>query len=230
MAKAKRDLKAPRRKWKLRRWFLKHGGKKTDIPKGFRWRTPKVGQPARELIKMVQRMAKLDHISGQFDADTRRLLFPPSFGQTAVSVAMAEVGVKEQPANSNDGPRVRVYQATTGAYKAPWCASGARWVYGEAARRRGRTIKWFPNPAWVPNWTAAAGGKAFKRIPFLLAKPGDYVTLWQSGHIEIVVKRDGDSLICIGFNTSPVGQNANGGMVALTRRHKSEVTRIGRLR
>lgn len=76
MAKAKLDPKAPRRKWKLRRWFLKHGGKKTDIPKGFKWRTPRVGDPARTLIKMVQRKAKLKHISGQFDEATRDLLFP----------------------------------------------------------------------------------------------------------------------------------------------------------
>lgn len=73
---ARLDLKAPRRKWKLRRWFLQHGGKREDIPRGFRWQTPRVGTPARALIKRVQRMAKLKHISGQFDASTLRLLFP----------------------------------------------------------------------------------------------------------------------------------------------------------
>lgn len=77
MAKPRLDPKAPRRKWKLRQWFLKNGGKREDIPKGFRWQTPRVGAPARTLIKRVQRMAKLPHVSGQFDIDTRRLLFPP---------------------------------------------------------------------------------------------------------------------------------------------------------
>lgn len=49
-----------------------------------------------------------------------------------------------------------------------------------------------------------------------------------SEYIEMVLKRSGDYLICIGGNTSPTGQNANGGMVAMTKRHKSEVTKIGR--
>jgi hypothetical protein len=157
-------------------------------------------------------------------------LCPPSFGRLVVRLAAAEVGVTEHPAGSNDGPRVHDYQATTGAYKAPWCASFVRWLYGLAARRLHREIKWFTNPAWVPNWTAAAGGQVFCEVAFEDARPGDFVTLWGSKHIEVVVKRMGDYLICIGGNTSPVGQNANGGMVARTKRHRSEVTTIGRLR
>lgn len=41
-------------------------------------------------------------------------------------------------------------------------------------------------------------------------------------------QREGDYLRCVGGNTSPKGQNANGGMVANTRRHRSEVVVIGR--
>jgi hypothetical protein len=215
-----------RRKYRMRKYARKHD---LTEPRGFNPAVMGWGTPASTLLKSIQHHAGFAR-SGQWNQSVQDLLFPPTFGKLAVRIAMAEIGVKEHPAGSNDGARIRVYQSTTGAYKQPWCASGARWVYGEAAKRLGKSIKWFPNPAWVPNWTAAAGGKVFKRIPFLLARPGDYVTLWQSGHIEIVVKRDGDSLICVGFNTSPVGQNANGGMVALTRRHKSEVTASGRLR
>jgi hypothetical protein len=67
-------------------------------------------------------------------------------------------------------------------------------------------------------------------VAFENAQPGDFVTLWDSGHIEIVVKRKGDYLYAIGGNTSPVGRDANGGMVANTKRHRSEVTAIGRMR
>lgn len=159
------------------------------------------------------------------------LLFPPSFGELVVRHAKGEVGITEHPAGSNDGPRVHIYQSTTGAYRAAWCASFVRWVYGQALMDIDHVIKWFANPAWVPNWTAAIrAGKLFQQVAFENASKGDVVTLWSSGHIEVVIKRKGDYLHCVGGNTSPVGQNANGGMVALTKRHRSEVTAIGRLR
>ncbi len=34
-----------------------------------------------------------------------------------------EVGTKEEPLGSNMGSRVRFYQSSTGAYRAPWCVS-----------------------------------------------------------------------------------------------------------
>jgi len=168
MAKAKLDPKAPRRKWKLRRWFLKHGGKKADIPKGFRWRTPKVGQPARELIKMVQRMAKLDHISGQFDADTRRLLFPPSVRKRLMAVATGELGTHEWPSGSNWGP-VKKFLAAVGIRSgAAWCAAFVVWVL----RKYGYKGPLPVNPAWVPNWVEWAKAKKLTK-PVSLAAKGD---------------------------------------------------------
>lgn len=161
-------------------------------------------------------------------------LFPPSFGELVVRRAKAEVGVKEHPAGSNDGPRVHTYQSSTGAYRQPWCASGRKWLEDRVAAARDLRIKWFDNPAWVPNWTAAFGGKLYMEVSFENARGGDAVTLWGSQHIETVVRRGRgwrrSYLRCIGFNTSPAGQNANGGMVAYTWRHRSEVTKIGRRR
>jgi len=159
------------------------------------------------------------------------LLFPMTFGQWVVRLAKAEVGVRESPAGSNDGPRIRVYQKTTGALRAPWCASFIRYIYGAALNKVSKNTRWFANPAWVPNWTSAArANKRFHKVAFEDARPGDFVTLWDSGHIEIIVKRKGNYLLCIGGNTSPVGRDANGGMVANTKRHRSEVTAIGRMR
>ena len=155
---------------------------------------------------------------------------PLSFGQHVVEVAKAEVGTKEHPPGSNDGGRVHLYQKTTGAFRQPWCASFRMWCEQEAAKRMGRHLGWFTNPAWVPNWTAAFGGKLYAAVAFNDAQAGDVVTLWKSEHIETVVERQGDYLAGSGGNTSPVGQNANGGMVARTRRHRSEVTKIGRRR
>jgi hypothetical protein len=153
------------------------------------------------------------------------VLFPPTLAQRVVRIARAEVGVKESPAGSNDGQRVHEYQAATGAYRQPWCASFVTWCYKRAGYKGA-----LPSiPAYVPSWTAAVhSGAHWREVSFSNARPGDIVTLWNSGHIEIVRGKSGDYLLTIGGNTSPVGQNANGGMVALVSRHRSEVTVIGR--
>lgn len=49
-----------------------------------------------------------------------------------LQIARAEIGVGEAPNGSNDGPGVRKYQAVTGAYRAPWCASFCQWVWMRA--------------------------------------------------------------------------------------------------
>src|SRR5690606_1079854 len=46
-----------------------------------------------------------------------------SVGHTIAALAMAELGVAEQPPGSNDGPRIATYRtATAGAGVGPWCA------------------------------------------------------------------------------------------------------------
>lgn len=146
-------------------------------------------------------------------------------GDLVARQALAEVGVKESPPYSNYGPRVSQYQATTGAYRAPWCASFAAWCYRTAGFRG----KLPPTPAWVPGWTAAIrAGVIWRRVAFGGARPGDVVTLWNSQHMEIVIERKGDYLTCVGGNTSAAGQSSAGGMVAKTKRHRSQVTVIGR--
>jgi len=168
MAKAKFDPKAPRRKWKLRRWFLKHGGKKTDIPKGFRWQTPRVGVPARQFIRIVQRMAKLKHISGQFDADTRRLLFPPSVRKRFMAVALSELGTHEWPSGSNWGPVKKFLAAVGIPFGAAWCAAFVVWVL----KKYGYKGPLPTNPAWCPNWVAWAKARGITK-PVSLAAKGD---------------------------------------------------------
>lgn len=155
---------------------------------------------------------------------TQRLdnfLFPLTFGQKVMRVATSQVGVREYPPASNAGPRVHDYQSVTGAYNAPWCASFVSWCYRKVDPKHPLP----PIPAYVPSW---AQSNEFKHVAFNDAKAGDFVTLWGNQHIELVAHRDGDYLHCIGGNTSPVGQNNHGGMVARTSRHRSEVTVIGR--
>lgn len=149
-----------------------------------------------------------------------------SFGQRVAKVALAEVGVEESPRGSNRGKRVDEYQRVAGISASPWCASFVAWVY----RQVQPDIELPSLRAWVPSWTAFAGGKTFRAVPFDEARAGDYVTLWQSKHIEIVISRSGDYLNCVGGNTSSLGQDNNGGAVCRTHRHRSEVSIIGRKR
>ncbi len=56
--------------------------------------------------------------------------------EQALRIAMGEVGVKEEPAGSNSGPRVRQYQAATtlGGTGWPWCAAFVCWCYKKAGK------------------------------------------------------------------------------------------------
>jgi hypothetical protein len=177
------------------------------------------------------------HAFGKKNAATQktehlvRLLFPLSMGEMIRKVAEGVVGVHEEPAGSNSGNRVSQYQGSTGAYHAPWCGSFNKWCIVQAAHALGKAVPRFAdNHAYVPDITATirSGEHGWKQVGFDHAQAGDTVTLWGSGHVESVRYRSGDYLYCVGGNTSPVGQNNHGGMVALTKRHRNEVTVIGR--
>lgn len=147
------------------------------------------------------------------------LLFPKTLGQRIVEVALSQVGVHETPYASNDGPKVHEYQEVTGAYKQPWCASFVAWC----ARQAGYKGNLPSVPAWVPSWAS------FHPCSKRNLKTGGYVCLWHSGHIEVFVRWVIPYVLadCVGGNTSPVGANANGGMVAKTRRYATEMNAVG---
>jgi hypothetical protein len=57
-------------------------------------------------------------------------------GDEVVKIALAEVGVQEQPpgSGSNTGPRIKQYQAVTelGGTGWPWCSAYVQWVWTQA--------------------------------------------------------------------------------------------------
>lgn len=223
----------PRHKYAMKRYAEKH---ELEIPRVV-WASPVWGAAARQLAWRVSGHAHDAHHkqvpqSAQLTHQLHDLLFPPTLPQIAVGIAKAEVGVTEHPAGSNSGPRVHTFQSATGAYGQPWCASFVTWCYETAAKRAGRTVRPAPIAAYVPSWTQMirAGERGWRRVEPSEARAGDVVTLWGSQHIELVTGREDGSLLCVGGNTSPEGQNANGGMVARTRRSYGEVTVVGRLR
>ncbi len=117
------------------------------------------------------------------------------FGARQVAIAAREIGVKESPAGSNSGPRVRVYQVLTGAFGAPWCASFSAWVAVQGGFPKERLPK---PPAWVPAWLAAArdpGNRYLSVVSRTAARRGDRVIYnWDGGqpdHIGVVSRNLG---------------------------------------
>lgn len=213
------------RKKRLRAWARAHG---VDVPAGLNVATPVCGDACHELIRRVERRAfGPEQISGVWSARLGALVKPQrSLQQRVVGVAQKEVGVKEHPANSNDGPRVREYQRTTGAYKAPWCASFVTWCFAQAGKR----LEGF-NTAYCPSWVEAAkaGRNSLRVVSRQEAKPGDCCLFdWQrdgtSDHIGILTSRvsaDGDFTSVEG-NTS-YGNDSNGGQVMVRQRNARDV-------
>ena len=141
-----------------------------------------------------------------------------------IKIAVAEIGVKESPANSNR----QKYGKEYGVNGVAWCCQFAWWVFKKAG--------------------AAAlfyGGKKTAYCPTLMQyykdqgqfvtkdfKPGDIIFFdfngnGQPDHVGIVEKVVGDTIYTIEGNTS-VGNDANGGQVMRRNRTKKNVLGVGR--
>ena len=192
---------------------------RTAMRAGYHANWPGIGKPARFLIRAYQKKHSIPQ-TGKFDAATMTVLYPPSARDRILKVARHEIGVKESPPNSNDGPRVRQYEATTGAYRQPWCASFAKWVFTNAG------VKATPQmTADVTTWL----GFPHTKNP----QPGDAVIYqWDSGdvdHIGIFEKGLGEGAFdAIEGNTS-YGNDSNGGEVMVRTRSVANVAAFVRV-
>lgn len=212
------------RKKRLKAWAKAHD---VEIPPGFKVLVPKCGKSCRQLILRVQTKAwGPGYATGTWDDKTAKLVAPaPSFRVRALRVARGEIGVKEHPANSNDGPRVHEYQRVTGAFRAPWCASFVAWCF----ERVGHGLSGF-NTAYVPSYVAAARANRhnLKAVSASEAQPGDLVCFdWQGDgecdHIGILNSRVvGGKFTSVEGNTA-VGNDSNGGQVMLRDRQVGDV-------
>ena len=205
-----------RLKYAMRAYARKHG---LEVPKGYTPSSPVWGKGAKTLAwRITGHAGRHESTSAVVVAD---ILFPKTLGQKIAEVALSQRGVHEDPYGSNDGVRVREYQKVTGAFKQAWCASFVSWC----VRRAGYNGPLPSSPAWVPSWAP------FRPVARRNLKPGDYVCLWHSGHIEVFISWKIRYVLanCVGGNTSPVGKNANGGMVARTTRYVTEMNAAGRV-
>jgi hypothetical protein len=131
----------------------------------------KTRRPIAWISTAAARQARLEHqiAAAKVSACQRQV----------VQVAESQIGVHEEPWGSNWGPQVANYQAVTGAYHAPWCASWAQWVtlhagYGTFANRSAGVY-------YIRSWAYQRG--LLRATP----RPGVLVIfLTSSGHIGIV--------------------------------------------
>ena len=132
------------------------------------------------------------------------------YRERALRIARGELGVHEQPAGSNSGPRVNEYLRAAGLGPGyPWCAAFVCWAF----RQAGLELS-FPNRASVgffEQWGKQHGYLVYEPMP------GDVVCYrfdsdnWPD-HTGIVENVDGDTITVIEGNTA-YGDDANGGKV-----------------
>lgn len=136
---AKIDHTAPRKKWRLlkwsRNWNKRNPDKLVEKPQGFNPKSKRVGRPAREFVRRMQRATYLP-VSGQFDEATMRRLFPPSLRGRVMAIAHSQLGVHEWPSGSNSGPVRNYLEAAGYPWAGPWCAAFVTWVLLKAGVKR----------------------------------------------------------------------------------------------
>ncbi len=125
-----------------------------------------------------------------------------NYGQAALPFARKEIGVKEHPPNSNDGPRVEVLR--NGKGPEPWCADFVEWCLERAGWER-PTFNW----SYCPSWVAARDAVA--------------------DHLGLVAYVASLSAFRSIEGNTAIGNNSNGGQVMLRSRNRSDVAAFIRL-
>ena len=149
--------------------------------------------------------------------------------QKIISMAASQIGIKEQPANSNKVKyNTEYYGKEVSGSSYPWCCAFVWWVFkhcnASALFYGGKKTAYCPT---VENYYKKQG-KWHKS-----GKPGDLVLFDFSGkgiagHIGIVEKANSDgSYTTIEGNTGS-GNNANGGAVMRRTRYKSSIRGFAR--
>jgi len=136
-----------------------------------------------------------------------------------LSIAQAEIGVREQGGN-NCGPRIREYQTATqlgqGLYA--WCAAFVCWGIREWLRDA-EVVKWLNLQSSTPEGWRPSTARAFdltewaKQRPKTTdiftendrAQPGDIV-VFDFSHVGFVLEDDGQNIITVEGNTNGKGQ------------------------
>lgn len=118
---------------------------------------------------------------------------PAGEAEPVVAAAIADVGRREDPDGSNDGPDLRKFR--TGG--SPWCALAASTWWAEAGSPFGRLAA-----VWaIHDWALKNGRIVPSDAP---VRPGDLFLILRAGghgHVGLVVGVEGDRLSCVEGNS-----------------------------
>lgn len=143
-----------------------------------------------------------------------------------IELAMAEIGNKESPANSN----MTKYGAAYGLNGQPWCVIFLWWCFREAELSGlfyggGKVASCSQFRTWAQRNGEWVTGDYRRGDLVIFDFPG---TKYETDHIGIVTNVTGSGLITVEGNTSATGSQSNGGMVMQKSRPFSQV--IGAIR
>ncbi|RYD38976.1 MAG: CHAP domain-containing protein [Verrucomicrobiaceae bacterium] len=157
--------------------------------------------------------------------------------QKLISIARSQIGVREEPRNSNSGGMVRKYQSATTLDGTgwPWCAAFVCWAIREWGKypdvREALRMSAAEFEKWRPKTAAAYGfdGWAKKRGLLvhsenanpggLILHTGDIVT-YDFSHVGLIETDRGDTLHTIEGNTDAAGSREGGGVYQKRRDRK----------
>ncbi len=155
------------------------------------------------------------------------------FLEAVLARAASQVGVVEQPRNSNSGPEVDAYLQRVGvplglpANKKPWCCAFVYWCFDEVARERGLANPMVRTAGCLDHWNRAAS-KGARRVsaasaagnPSLVGQGMVFVMDFGRGlgHTGFVERVEGGLVHTIEGNTDPTQSREGGGVYRLTRK------------
>lgn len=168
-------------------------------------------------------------IDGEVGATTWAALFGPgavfsaaafspqaSLRDLVIDIAASQIGVIEQPRGTNRGPEVDVYIRSTGLNPAddsfPWCVCFLYWVFGQAAKIKGKTNPLPKTAGVISLWNLGRAGEAEvvrkADANAQTVRPGMIFHLDLGngkGHAGLVIDVIDDRIITIEGNTNPGG-------------------------
>lgn len=134
------------------------------------------------------------------------------FAKRLVELALAEVGVREEPKNSNTGPRIREYQSATWLEGTGWpyCAAFICWLCKEAGMPDSKRPK--TAGAWdFERYAKKMGATLIKPASKTQVLEGDIV-IFTFSHIGLAVANEADGLVpTVEANTDESGSREGGG-------------------
>jgi hypothetical protein len=149
---------------------------------------------------------------GSYGLPGSHLLKDAAERQKLLSIALAEVGVRESTGN-NDGAKVEAYLSVVKLKKGqPWCAAFISWIFARAAYPAPRT-----------GWSPALFNR---RVNTSEALPGNVFGIWfgslgRIAHVGMVEKLQGDWLLTIEGNTNIAGNREGDGVYRKWRHVKT---------